>query len=264
MNLAVVMNEFLYTPLMTLPQHTTIMTGAFFFPFVLSFPLITQESEGGSLRKQERHFFFVSRYGASLPVPSSGAWWGVFFFERNTRRGIRRDTRFFVIILIMFWTSIVIKLRRLLEIDYFTLSGADVYTHSAGNEISCVFGVKNTAKQALTWGMEFFLCFCCWVFKRFFHYQYKHWTISRIFNHLHETKDGLHKKPRGQRGHPASRDIGLISPILAYYKNKKDKMHYWCFTCLDKLTKPKAKRSEKIFPDPDNIHTVLVPPFVIL
>lgn len=47
-----------------------------------------------------------------------------------------------------------------------------------------------------------------------------------MFNHLHETKDGLHKKPRGQRGHPASRDIGLISPILAYYKNKKDKMHY--------------------------------------
>lgn len=84
MNLAAVMNEFLYTPLMTLPQHTTIMTGAFFFPFVLSFPLITQESEGGSLRKQERHFFFVSRYGASLPVPSSGAWWGVFFFSRET------------------------------------------------------------------------------------------------------------------------------------------------------------------------------------
>lgn len=168
----------------------------------------------------------------------------------------------------MFWTSIVIKLRRLLEIDYFTLSGADVYTHSAGNEISCVFGVKNTAKQALTWGMEFFLCFCCWVFKRFFHYQYKHWTISRIFNHLHETKDGLHKKPRGQRGHPASRDIGLISPILAYYKNKKDKMHYWCFTCLDKLTKAYQSKGKtvkkKIFPDPDNIHTVLVPPFVIL
>lgn len=151
MNLAAVMNEFLYTPLMTLPQHTTIMTGAFFFPFVLSFPLITQESEGESLRKQERHFF-VSRYGASLPVPSSGAWWGGFFFERNTRRGIRRDTRFFVIILIMFWTSIVIKLRRLLEIDYFTLSGADVYTHSAGNEISCVFGVKIQRSKRLRGG----------------------------------------------------------------------------------------------------------------
>lgn len=84
MNLAAVMNEFLYTPLMTLPQHTTIMTGAFFFPFVLSFPLITQESEGGSLRKQERHFFFVSRYGASHPVPSSGG--GLFFLEKHTER----------------------------------------------------------------------------------------------------------------------------------------------------------------------------------
>lgn len=81
-------------------------------------------------------------------------------------------------------------------------------------------------------------------------------------------KTDFTKKPRGQRGHPASRDIGLISPILAYYKNKKDKMHYWCFTCLDKLTKAYQTKGKtvkkKIFPDPDNIHTVLVPPFVIL
>lgn len=83
MNLAAVMNEFLYTPLMTLPQHTTIMTGAFFFPFVLSFPLITQESEGGSLRKQERHFFFgldtVLRFQCRVVVHG-----GVGFFSRET------------------------------------------------------------------------------------------------------------------------------------------------------------------------------------
>lgn len=78
MNLAAVMNEFLYTPLMTLPQHTTIMTGAFFFPF----SLITQESEGGSLRKQERHFFLsldtVLRFQCRVVVH------GGVFFSRET------------------------------------------------------------------------------------------------------------------------------------------------------------------------------------
>lgn len=82
MNLAAVMNEFLYTPLMTLPQHTTIMTGAFFFPFVLSFPLITQESEGGSLRKREAFFLSldtVLRFQCRVVVHG-----GVFFFSRET------------------------------------------------------------------------------------------------------------------------------------------------------------------------------------
>lgn len=78
MNLAAVMNEFLYTPLMTLPQHTTIMTGAFFFPFVLSFPLITQESEGEVL-ENKRGIFFVSRFQCRVVVHG-----GVFFFSRET------------------------------------------------------------------------------------------------------------------------------------------------------------------------------------
>lgn len=88
MNLAAIVSQFLDT-LMTLPKHS--YDRGLLFPFVLSLLLITQESEG------EVRSIFVSRYGALLPVPSGGG-----FFERNTRRGIRRDTRFFVIILIMF------------------------------------------------------------------------------------------------------------------------------------------------------------------
>lgn len=41
---------------------------------------------------------------------------------------------------------IVIKFRRFLEIDYFIFLGVDVYIYSVGNEISCVFGVKNIVK----------------------------------------------------------------------------------------------------------------------
>lgn len=85
MNLAAVMNEFLYTPLMTLPQHTTIMTGAFFFPFVLSFSLITQESEGEVLENKRGIFLSldtVLRFQCRVVVHG-----GVFFFrEKHTER----------------------------------------------------------------------------------------------------------------------------------------------------------------------------------
>lgn len=75
------MNEFLYTPLMTLPQHTTIMTGAFFFPFVLSFSLITQESEGEVLENKRGIFFSldtVLRFQCRVVVH------GGVFFSRET------------------------------------------------------------------------------------------------------------------------------------------------------------------------------------
>lgn len=59
------------------------MTGAFFFPFVLSFPLITQESEGEVLENKRGIFFVcldtVLRFPCRVVVHG-----GVFFFSRET------------------------------------------------------------------------------------------------------------------------------------------------------------------------------------